>query len=113
MKAKLISRDRLFPKSTIIVDQLPVMVGRSTDAGIRLSDCWASRRHCEIDQINGTLVVRDLGSKHGTFVNGEKVDQALLFPGDELMVGLCSFEVQYKRKAKSSVEPQHAATCLC
>ncbi|MHC4405551.1 MAG: FHA domain-containing protein [Planctomycetota bacterium] len=113
MKVKLLSLDRFCPKSRIIVDQLPAMVGRSPEADIHVTDCWASRRHCEIDQLDGTLVVRDIGSRHGTFVNGEQVAQAHLLPGDKLTVGLSSFEVQYKRRAKSSAEHEHTATCQC
>ncbi len=113
MKAKLVSLDSFFPESRIVVRQLPALVGRSPDADIHVPDCWASRRHCELDQINGTLVVRDIGSRHGTFVNGERVTQAHLLPGDKLKVGLSSFEVQYKRRMKLSVEHEDAATCQC
>jgi len=113
MKAKLISLDRFSPKARIIVGQLPAMVGRSPDADIHVADPWTSRRHCEIDQINGTLVVRDIGSRHGTFVNGERVTEAHLLPGDKVTVGLSSFEVQYKRRAKSSAVHEHTATCQC
>jgi pSer/pThr/pTyr-binding forkhead associated (FHA) protein len=91
----------------------PVMVGRSPDADIHLADCWASRRHCQIDQINGTLVVRDIGSRHGTFVNGERVSQAHLLPGARLTVGLSSFEVQYQRDGESEAEHPYAAVCEC
>ena len=92
---------------------LPVMVGRGPDADIHLADCWASRRHCEIDQISGTLVVRDIGSRNGTFVDGERVTQAHLLPGAKLAVGLNSIEVQYKRKRKSPAERPYAAVCQC
>lgn len=54
------------------------------------------RRHCGIDQINGMLVVRDIGSRDGTFVNGERVAQAhLLHAPDKLTVGLSSFRLGY------------------
>ncbi len=70
-----------------------------------------SRRHCEIDQIGGTLVVRDIGSRNGTFVNGKQVIQAHLLPEARLTVGLSSFEVHYRRKGQSSAERRHAAAC--
>jgi pSer/pThr/pTyr-binding forkhead associated (FHA) protein len=46
-----------------------------------------SRLHCEIHQINGRLVVLDLESRHGTFVNGYRVPFAHLMPGDILRLG--------------------------
>ena len=61
-----------------------------------------SRVHCEISEINGTLLVRDLGSRNGTAVNGEYVKEAHLLPGDRLTVGLTKFEVRYKRRQSSS-----------
>ena len=82
------------------MNKLPAVIGRSPDADVRLDDRWVSRRHCEIDQINGTLVVRDLGSKHGTAVNGEYAAQTHLLPGDRLTIGLTSFEVHYKRSKR-------------
>jgi pSer/pThr/pTyr-binding forkhead associated (FHA) protein len=82
---------------------------RGTDkehADVRLDDPCVSRVHCEVSDLNGTLVVRDLGSKHGTYVNGQKVTQAPLLPGDRLTVGVSSFEVQYeRRRTKPSIAP--------
>lgn len=72
-------------------------IGRSPDAGICLADRWASRCHCEIDQIGGTLVVRDLGSTHGTFVNGREITESNVMPGDKLTIGISSFLMQYRQ----------------
>jgi pSer/pThr/pTyr-binding forkhead associated (FHA) protein len=113
MKVKLVSHDPWASKLKIILNQLPAVLGRSSGAEIRLADRWTSRRHCEIDQVNGTLKVRDMGSRHGTFVNGERVDQAHLLPGDKLTIGLSSFEVQYKRTEKPSADQEHAAAPAC
>ncbi len=82
----------------IVLDKLPVMIGQGPDAGIHVDDNWASRRHCEINSIKGTLVVRDLGSMLGTFVNGLNVNTAELMPGDRLTVGGTSFQVLYERR---------------
>lgn len=85
----------------IVLDRLPVMIGQSPDAAVRLEDHWVSRHHCEIDAIKGTLVVRDLGSILGTFVNGLNVNRALLMPGDKLTVGITSFLVEYERRIRT------------
>ncbi len=74
---------------------LPVVFGRSADADVKLDDRWASRKHCVIDQIDGNLVLRDLNSTHGTFVNRELVLEAILSPDDEISVGLNVFVVHW------------------
>jgi pSer/pThr/pTyr-binding forkhead associated (FHA) protein len=89
-------------------------LGRNEHADVRLDDRWASRVHCEVSDLNGTLVVRDLGSKYGTYVNGQKVTQAPLLPGDRLTVGMSSFEVQYERGGtKPSMAAEHEMANQC
>jgi pSer/pThr/pTyr-binding forkhead associated (FHA) protein len=46
--------------------------------------------------VDGLIYVRDLGSKHGTFVNGARVREAILYPGDHLQIGLFDFVLAYK-----------------
>jgi pSer/pThr/pTyr-binding forkhead associated (FHA) protein len=70
---------------------LPAIIGRAGDVEIPVPDRWVSRRHCCIERTDDVVVIRDLGSSHGTFVNGERVDQAVLQTGDRLGVGLTSF----------------------
>lgn len=67
---------------------LPAVFGRGVDATVRFLDPWASRQHCVIEMSEGSLFIRDLNSKHGTFVNGNQVDDAILEPGDEIAVGM-------------------------
>jgi pSer/pThr/pTyr-binding forkhead associated (FHA) protein len=97
MKATLIGLDNDGPKTPIVLDKLPVVIGRNPEADVRLDDRWVSRVHSEISEINGTLLVRDLDSHNGTLVNGQYVKEAHLLPGDRLTVGLTSFQVQYNR----------------
>jgi hypothetical protein len=77
---------------------LPAVVGRGREAAVRVVHPSVSRRHCEIYELDGALVVRDVGSTNGTFVGAERVDEALLKPGDELTVGPLTFRVEYKHK---------------
>jgi pSer/pThr/pTyr-binding forkhead associated (FHA) protein len=98
MKAKLIGLDNSGRKPRIVLDRLPVVIGRNPEADVRLDDRWVSRVYTEISEINGTLVVRDLDSRNGTLVNGLHIKEAHLLPGDRLTVGLTGFEVQYTRQ---------------
>src|SRR4051812_13743905 len=64
------------------------IVGRHDDCQLRIKSSKVSRRHCEIFEKKGMLLVKDLGSSNGTYVNGKKIDgQRVLEPGDELTVG--------------------------
>ena len=72
---------------------LPMVLGRSRHAQIRLCDRWVSRQHCELDLINGELVVRDLGATHGTYVNGQPIAEERLRLGDEIRIGLTALTV--------------------
>lgn len=77
----------------VCLNHLPIVLGRSSDADVRLDDRWASRRNTEIVDIDGTLIVRDLGSANGTLLNGEHITESPLFPGDKLTVGMTTFEL--------------------
>ena len=80
----------------IPLDRLPLIIGRSSEAGIRLEDRFVSQLHCEISERNGVLFVRDLGSRHGCLINGKIVTESPVLPGDRLSVGLTTFIVQYE-----------------
>jgi pSer/pThr/pTyr-binding forkhead associated (FHA) protein len=63
-------------------------LGRSTGADFIVEAALVSRVHCRLTALpDGALEVRDLDSTNGTFVNGRRVAQARLAPGDRLRVG--------------------------
>ena len=103
MKIKLVSLAPGTPKVRAVINKLPAVLGRNSEADVRLDDNWTSRVHCEVSEVNGRLLVRDLGSTNGTLVNGKQVNESHLLPGDFLTVGLTIFRVQYKRSRKTSL----------
>jgi hypothetical protein len=63
-------------------------IGRANDADLCLEDKLISRRHCEIELRDGAVEVRDLGSRNGTCLNGERIQgSAAARPGDQIKVG--------------------------
>ncbi|MFB2598391.1 FHA domain-containing protein [Herbiconiux sp. P17] len=62
-------------------------VGRHPNADIFLDDVTVSRRHAEFSRHGHTFQVRDLGSLNGTYVEGVRVDDALLDDGAEVQIG--------------------------
>jgi hypothetical protein len=71
-----------------ILDGDRVVIGRSRDSDVVLDDPNVSRRHAELRHVEGRWVVADLGSTNGVKVNGRKVRDAPLRPGDEITLGL-------------------------
>jgi pSer/pThr/pTyr-binding forkhead associated (FHA) protein len=82
-----------------ITAKLPAVIGRSSTADVRLRDPWVSRIHCELSDQNGIVLIRDLESRHGVFVNGERVSQQALHNGDELLLGVSHFRVELDETA--------------
>ncbi len=65
-----------------------VVIGRATDSGLQVFDETASRRHARVATEDGRLVVEDLGSANGVYLNGERVRaRAVLVHGDEIRIG--------------------------
>ena len=70
------------------------VVGRQQECDLCIPLMVVSRKHCEINHDGGVLRVRDLGSRNGTLVNGKKIADAVLNPGDTLHIGPVSFAIQ-------------------
>ena len=65
-----------------------VTLGRSTECTLQLPAAGASRRHASVVSRDGTVVLRDLGSTNGTYLNGERVaGEATLRSGDKIRIG--------------------------
>ena len=74
------------------VAHTPFIIGREAGCDLVLSDLSVSRRHAELaTDPSGTLVIRDLGSRNGVFVNGARVAEARLAAGDMVGVGAATF----------------------
>jgi len=61
----------------------PFRIGRGQDNHLVLRDSRVSRNHAQIALHNGNCVVQDLESRHGVFVNGEKIDKSRVLTGSE------------------------------
>jgi pSer/pThr/pTyr-binding forkhead associated (FHA) protein len=93
MEAKLITDNGEVLENEFPLDKLPLVLGRGSECNLRVVDRWASRRHCEIARNNESIIVRDLGSRNGTLINGRHINVTSLNPGDKLTVGMTTFVV--------------------
>lgn len=77
-------------------------VGRHPDSEILLDDVTVSRRHAEFSLSGPEVVVRDVGSLNGTYVNRERIEETTLGDGDEVQIG------RFKLLFRSAATTGHA-----
>ena len=86
------------------------IVGRHDECHLKIKSSQVSRQHCHLFEKKGLLLVKDLGSANGTYVNGKRVkEQQVLEPGDELTIGDVQLRVE-KIGQPSAAAPQSRAT---
>jgi hypothetical protein len=70
-----------------------LLLGRSPACQLVFADDTVSRRHAELRFAEGRWMLRDLGSSNGTWVNGRRVMEAEVAPGDELQLGALAIRI--------------------
>jgi predicted component of type VI protein secretion system len=79
------------------------IIGRGDECHLRPQSDAVSRQHCVVITTENEVTVRDLNSRNGTFVNGERVgEEAVLLMGDVLRVGPLEFELQIEQTASKA-----------
>jgi len=81
--------------SSLSLDRYPVVLGRGDEVDYQIEDRFLSRCHCQFDCEDGVVTVRDLDSRHGTFVNESRTRETVLSSGDTLRIGLTRFVVSF------------------
>jgi hypothetical protein len=84
---------------------LPAVLGRSRDAGLTLGHPMISRKHAELFEKDGLLLIRDLGSLNGIKVGDNRVKEAALPPEGEFILGPFTFRVHYEYSGDLSALP--------
>ena len=80
-------------ESVIPLREMELTIGRGLSNQVCISDPILSRQHCVISRDNEQYVIRDLGSRHGTIVNGVPISQQVLNHGDQISLGSSVFAV--------------------
>lgn len=89
-------------------DGRPLTIGRAPDNGLVLRDGRASRHHARIDARRGSLVLTDLGSTNGSFVNDRPVESIALGEGDRIRIGTTILIVEAIASARTPAASRHA-----
>jgi len=90
-----------------------MIIGRHSTNDIPLPDRTVSKRHAVIGRVRGQAVVKDLGSRNGTFVNGQKVEKAILSCGDRLKVGSVMLRFFQEDKTPQGKDAESTTTPPC
>ena len=69
-------------------------IGRAPDNAVIIDNPAVSGHHARVFSESGAVILEDLNSTNGTFVNGQRVSQALAGPGDLIKIGSTTFRVE-------------------
>ncbi|MFM8274600.1 MAG: FHA domain-containing protein [Gemmata sp.] len=78
---------------SVLLDKPILLFGRHEECDVQLNSKKVSRRHCVLAQVDDYLVIRDLGSTNGVRINGQRVAEGKLRPGDEVQIGNFKYQV--------------------
>jgi len=70
-----------------LASEAEIIIGRSSDLDMVLVEDMVSRRHAKLYLNGDQIIVQDLDSTNGTFVNGERIKRARLSEGDRILIG--------------------------
>src|SRR5258706_46675 len=85
-------------------------VGRVSDNAFEIPEASVSSHHAEIILQGNDVVIRDLGSTNGTFINGEKITEAVLKPGQTLRFGTVEMRLDTGEAPPAGAKPMVQST---
>ena len=92
-------------KSTFLeVTKKPIILGRSDTVSFTVKDARCSSTHCEVRLDNGMTVIKDLGSKNGTFINESMIKECTLYIGDEGRMGDTKFSIESSKMTPEELD---------
>ena len=84
-------KGRTYTKPFQLAEGKNILFGRGEDCDVQVLDPSLSRRQCELEMRGGQFVLRDAKSMNGTWVNGSRIEEALLKDGDNVQLGAVKF----------------------
>lgn len=94
-------------KAFSLPDDITV-IGRRHDCDLCIPLKTVSRRHCQLNQNNEAVKIRDLGSKGGTYLNGNRIEEATVKAGDYIRIGPLIFLLQINGQPEKITPPKPA-----
>jgi pSer/pThr/pTyr-binding forkhead associated (FHA) protein len=103
MPARLISLDG---RDNIQLDRVLLVVGRQPDSDATIDSSRVSRKHCCLAIDRDGILVRDLGSRNGTWVNGRRIKVGVIRRGDELRIAHLRYRLEIEDENGDAVPAQ-------
>ena len=98
----LVVTEGLEPGHIVELGDRALTLGRTPPADVVLADFEVSRAHCRVDLYRGELIVTDLNSTNGTFVDNKRVEGSAMLPvGSVLRVGNVLFEHEVSERVEA------------
>jgi pSer/pThr/pTyr-binding forkhead associated (FHA) protein len=85
------------------------VIGRRHSCDLCIPLTSVSRRHCQLNYDDGVLKIRDLDSRNGTYLNGKRIDEAVIQAGDSIKIGPLTFVLRIDGQPQTIAEPDLAA----
>jgi pSer/pThr/pTyr-binding forkhead associated (FHA) protein len=106
MEVKLLVVHGRPQRKSLVFPRGSYVFGRGAECHIRPNSEWVSRQHCQLLVTSEAASIRDLGSRNGTLINGERVvGERDLADGDEIQIGPLVFEVKLERQPTRQPAP--------
>ena len=101
---KLVAISKKLAGLSFELSATPAIVGRAQGTTFQIIESSVSGRHCEVRLRGDEIVVRDLKSTNGTFINGQRILEAVLKPGQILGVGQVDFRLDASTTAPAAFQ---------
>lgn len=108
MTVALVTFSRSGARKEFTIANGTTVIGRKTDADLRIPISEISRAHCELLVEGDEVILRDLDSSNGTFLNEEEISEAKVKAGDRIRLGPVVFTVQINGEPKDISPPTTA-----
>ncbi|OHB59433.1 MAG: hypothetical protein A2167_01990 [Planctomycetes bacterium RBG_13_46_10] len=92
---------KLFPLPSSVTT-----IGRRHSCDLCIPLVSVSKKHCQLNHDEGVLKILDLDSRNGTYLNGKRVDEAVIQAGDSIKIGPLTFVLQIDGRPQTIAETE-------
>ena len=103
--AKLVIQNQGMTGRTCELHTDRTTIGRVEDNTFHIADPSVSSHHCEIQLRGSDIVIRDLNSTNGSFINGNKIEESVLKPGQILRLGQVELKLEVEGATAGAPAP--------
>jgi pSer/pThr/pTyr-binding forkhead associated (FHA) protein len=106
MDVNLVAFDKNGSRKVFPLPSTVTVIGRRHSCDLRIPLMSVSKRHCQLNIDDGVLKIRDLNSRNGTYLNGNRINEAVIRQGDYIEVGPLAFAFQIDGRPETVNTPK-------